>query len=205
MSKTSNTEFYSLSLNSLSPPPLPTYESVIKQDEKNGTINERDFRKGFVRRLTPPFLRTHSTENGDDSSRSKKKATWTRNLADLIVNWWLWELCSWVMSALCIFAIALLLCYYNGRAVPDRWPLGITLNTYISVLSGIAKYTLAVPVDEALGQLKWHWFARAPRPLLDFERFDDASRGPFGALALLLYTKGRYIISLHSLTRPLKN
>jgi hypothetical protein len=112
----------------------------------------------------------------------------------LVINWWLWELFSWVMSALCIFTIAFILGYYDGRAIPDRWPLGITLNAYISVLSAIAKYALAVPVDEALGQLKWQFFARGPpKPLLDLERFDDASRGPWGALALLIHTRGRFV------------
>jgi hypothetical protein len=116
------------------------------------------------------------------------------------------------MSALCISGMALVLGLYSDRKVPARWPLGITLNAYISVLSAISKYTLAgisfpsylkiiisanivpiVPVDEALGQLRWLYFASGPKSLIDFELFDDASRGPWGALALILNTKAKSV------------
>jgi hypothetical protein len=92
---------------------------------------------------------------------------------------------------MCMSGIALVLGLYNDQRVPTRWPLGITLNAYISVLSAIGKYTMAVPLDEALGQLRWLYFASRPRKLIDFERFDDATRGPWGALALLIYTRAR--------------
>lgn len=41
-----------------------------------------------------------------------------------------------------------------------------------------------------LSQLKWSWF-REPRPLLDLERFSEASRGPKGAVQLLWTMKAR--------------
>jgi hypothetical protein len=98
---------------------------------------------------------------------------------------------------------------YNNSPAPTRWPLGITLNAYISVLSAIGKYTMAVPLEEALGQLRWLYFASGPRKLIDFERFDDATRGPWGALALLIFTKARYVrymvSHLGSLLTRLKN
>lgn len=195
MPSTSDTEFYSLSLNSLAPPPYslarPTSigeSNLIGIDEKQrGT-----FAKVLVRRFTPPFFRTNTELINQDKSSLSRFARFRKAIIDLVIDWWLWEIISWCMCALCTLAIALLLGYYNGKAVPDRWPLGITLNAYIAILSGIAKFTLAVPVDSLIGQLKWHWMAQRPRPLLDFERFDDASRGPWGALMLLICTRGRY-------------
>lgn len=197
MQQTSDTEFYSLSLNSLAPPPYSLPNSTIpsRSDIESGSEKHDAFPTAFVRLFTPPFLRNNSIAV-DANATHETTTVWSRtwhNLIDLTVNWWLWELFSWFISALCTFGIALLLGYYDGKAVPDQWPLGITLNAYIAVLSGIAKYTLAVPVDEVIGQVKWHWFAQQPRPLMDFERFDDASRGPWGAFTLLLRTKGRYV------------
>jgi hypothetical protein len=61
----------------------------------------------------------------------------------------------------------------------------------MSVLSAIAKLSMAVPLEEALGQLRWLYFAKGPRKLIEFERFDDATRGPWGALALLISTKAK--------------
>jgi hypothetical protein len=67
-----------------------------------------------------------------------------RKLSDLLVNWWAWELFCWLVSALCMFAISVLLGLYDDKRLPKRWPLGITLNAYISVLSAVVKLALAV-------------------------------------------------------------
>ena len=50
-----------------------------------------------------------------------------------------------------------------------------------------------VPLEESLGAQKYLWFSDAnkKRPLMDFERFDDAARGPLGALRLLSRTRTR--------------
>ncbi|KAJ0341233.1 hypothetical protein COL154_008993 [Colletotrichum chrysophilum] len=46
---------------------------------------------------------------------------------------------------------------------------------------------------ESLSQYKWNWYKKSPRPLADFRVFDEASRGPWGSLKLLVTTKGRII------------
>jgi hypothetical protein len=81
------------------------------------------------------------------------------------------------------------LLYYNGRPLP-AWKLGLTLNSFISILSGFAKASLLLPTAEALGQLKWNWFSKKPRQMMDFEIIDGASRGPLGSMVLLANTKG---------------
>lgn len=196
MPQTSDTEFYSLSLNSLAPPPYssPNDPSLPVADvEIASEKSEKSFSTILVRRLTHPFSRSSSNLAREVPCQGLLWERCWHGVADLTTNWWLWELCSWLISALCIFAVALLLAYYDGRVLPDRWPLGITLNAYIAVLSGVAKYTLAVPVENLIGQMKWHWFAEQPRPLLDLEQFDCASRGPWGSIRLLLRTRGRSV------------
>lgn len=47
-------------------------------------------------------------------------------------------------------------------------------------------------MKQAIGQLKWKWFL-APKALIDFETFDLASRGPWGALLLIFRVKARYV------------
>ncbi|EAT86306.2 hypothetical protein SNOG_06475 [Parastagonospora nodorum SN15] len=85
----------------------------------------------------------------------------------------------------------------------SRWPLnkaGLTLNAFVSILSRIAGAALLLPVAEALGQLKWIWFIRGDsKKMWDFEMFDNASRGPWGALLLLIHTKGKTIAALGAL------
>ncbi|EFQ34321.1 uncharacterized protein GLRG_09465 [Colletotrichum graminicola M1.001] len=52
--------------------------------------------------------------------------------------------------------------------------------------------SFVLPVVESLSQYKWNWY-KSPRPLKDFGAFDEASRGPWGSLKLLLTTKGRQV------------
>ncbi len=106
-----------------------------------------------------------------------------------VIEWWFLEFVSWVFSAICMITIICVLLYYDGKALP-RWALGITLNGFISVFSNLAKASLILPTAEALGQLKWSWF-RQSKPMMDFEIFDSASRGPWGAFLLSLRTRGR--------------
>ncbi|KAF2438951.1 hypothetical protein P171DRAFT_328896, partial [Karstenula rhodostoma CBS 690.94] len=98
---------------------------------------------------------------------------------------WLIEIISWTFSALSMVGIIIVLYHYQHRPLP-RWPLGLTLNAYISVLAKVSGAALLLPVSEALGQLKWIWFrvngdkSTQSKKMWDFELFDNASRGPWG-------------------------
>lgn len=63
-------------------------------------------------------------------------------------------------------------------------PYGITLNAIVSALATASKASLLCAVADSIGQLKWSWFQQ-PRNLYDLQAFDEASRGPAGAVALL--------------------
>ena len=105
---------------------------------------------------------------------------------------WLWD--SWVvevtgavLSILSLFAIVLLLLVYDGKST-FTWH-GVTLNTIISVLATTARISIVLAVSSCLAQQKWMWLSRRPGPLMDFETFDAASRGPSGSIKLLWSTK----------------
>jgi hypothetical protein len=64
-------------------------------------------------------------------------------------------------------------------------------------LSKVASAALLLPVSEALGQLKWSWFQGGKsQKMWDFEIFDNASRGPWGSLLLLVRTRGKSLAAL---------
>lgn len=96
---------------------------------------------------------------------------------------WLWETGACLMSIVAIMGVVIILVKFQGRPLPD-WPLGITINALISLMAIIAKIGMSVVVASCIGQLKWHWFAK-PRPLRDFNTFDNASRSPRGSFQLL--------------------
>ncbi|KAE9981079.1 hypothetical protein EG328_011876 [Venturia inaequalis] len=105
-------------------------------------------------------------------------------ITNYIIEWWLLEILSWCFSAVCMIAIFIVFLKFDDETQP-KFPLGITINGFISVFSVCAKAALILPTAEGLGQLKWSHFKEKPRPLMDIERIDLASRGPYGAILLL--------------------
>jgi hypothetical protein len=135
----------------------------------------------------------------DHESDSPRQRGLLRSSPSFIYNWWVCIL-SLFVSVSAIAAIVVLLLIVDGQTLP-RLPLNITVNTYISFCSTLAKGTMLVAVNESISQLKWLWF-RQPRTLQDIQVFDDASRGPMGAVRLIFRTKAS-LVALGSLVAVL--
>ncbi|KAF2807923.1 uncharacterized protein BDZ99DRAFT_522530 [Mytilinidion resinicola] len=112
----------------------------------------------------------------------------------VLTDWWWWELFSWLVSFFATAAILVVLLLRSEQPLP-HWPLGLSINAYISILAAIAKAALILPVSEAIGQLKWVWFKKESK-LMDFFTFDSASRGPWGSLMLIWTTKCKHLATL---------
>lgn len=112
---------------------------------------------------------------------------------ELWYDHWLAEGFHLMLGVLSIAGIGIVLRSCSGKTLPLDLPLGLTLGAVVSILGALAKYALAVPLDQCLGSQKWLWFKDPvhPKPLLDFERFDDASRSPVSAFGLLLRVRHR--------------
>jgi hypothetical protein len=137
---------------------------------------------------SPASLEEKKGLDGHFALRASLKGNLETLYETWIDNWWLWEILGWSMSALSMSLITLILFCIDGKPVATS---GITVNGMISILSNIAKAALLLPTAEALGQLKWSWFFHASRKVDDFEVFEYASRGPWGALVLLWQTRAR--------------
>lgn len=107
---------------------------------------------------------------------------------------WLWEMAGAILSFICIVAVVAVLYRFHGQPL-SAWKMPIAINSLISLFSTVAKAALLLPVAAYLSQLKWHYFAQEPHPLNDLQIFDDASRGPLGALQLLWELKGKALIA----------
>jgi len=67
-----------------------------------------------------------------------------------------------------------------------QWKSKISLNAIISVFATISKSALLVPVTASVSQLKWLHFEQKAHILEEMDTFDRSSRGPLGALELLI-------------------
>ncbi|KAH0424822.1 hypothetical protein CcaCcLH18_11320 [Colletotrichum camelliae] len=97
--------------------------------------------------------------------------------------WWL-EILSSLLAFACLGAIIVILLLHQGKTLPD-WPKFISVNSLVSIFTAVFKGSLIMPVAEGIGQLKWDWFRR-PQKLADINMFDNASRGPWGSLIMII-------------------
>lgn len=96
-----------------------------------------------------------------------------------------------VLSSGVLVAIVVILTQYDGRPQP-AWRL-MSLNSVISWLSTVSKGCVLSAISEGIGQLKWVWFTRKSRPLVDLGAFDGASRGIYGCAGLVWKLRARYV------------
>jgi hypothetical protein len=152
--------------------------------------------------VQPPPFENEKAETTPNIAQRIEEKLWRYSSSGNVIERWLLEIVSWLISAICMGAIIAALVVLQDQPA-SKWPLdkaGLTLNAFVSILSRIAGAALLLPVAEALGQLKWIWFIRGDsKKMWDFEMFDNASRGPWGALLLLIHTKGKTIAALGAL------
>jgi hypothetical protein len=105
----------------------------------------------------------------------------------LAESWWIFESLALFVSFLSFFAMFTVLVKFNNRPLHE-WHSTVTLNAIVSLSSLVSKSALILPLASGLSQLKWKWYRHGSgRRLMDFEYFDAASRGPWGAFILMLH------------------
>ncbi|KAF1936137.1 hypothetical protein EJ02DRAFT_438724 [Clathrospora elynae] len=146
------------------------------------------------RKVSPSSGSTGQENRSLDFTQRIEKKLAEYNASNSVFKRWLFEMLSWLISAFCMIAIVFIYVHVKDRPISESASLLIWTN----VLGKVASAALIVPTSEALGQLKWNWFHNS-NAMWDFEIFDKASRGPWGALMLLFRTKGRSLAALGAL------
>ncbi|KAJ4984102.1 hypothetical protein SVAN01_10390 [Stagonosporopsis vannaccii] len=111
---------------------------------------------------------------------------------------WGFELLAITVSLGALLAIILVLRREEGKPL-TAWTLAITLNTVIATLGTLARTTLAFALSACVGQQKWNWLSIRSDQLVAWERFDEASRGPWGATRLFIWLRARHWAALGAL------
>lgn len=92
---------------------------------------------------------------------------------------------SLALSGICMISILTLLLHFGDKSI-SAWHSKLEISTILSILATALNTSTILAATSALGQLKWIWFSGMGRKLQDFQLMDDASRGPLGAILLLL-------------------
>lgn len=106
---------------------------------------------------------------------------------------WSFELLAVTVNVGALLAIILVLRREDGRPISD-WSLAVTLNTVIATLGTLARTTLAFALSACVGQQKWNWLRVRSDHLAAWTRFDEASRGPWGASRLFVWLRFRQVV-----------
>lgn len=77
----------------------------------------------------------------------------------------------------------------------------VQLNTIVSLLATLSKASMLLAVTAAIGQSKWVWYSHevsqsTRKQLQHAQIFDDASRGPLGALTMLIVLRHKTLASI---------
>ena len=117
-----------------------------------------------------------------------------RTKSTVNITIWLPEIASFLFALLALVAIVILLAARKDKPLPN-WPSVLNINSLVAIFSSISKAALLLSISGCIGELKWIWFAK-PQRVSDFDRFDSASKGPWGALLLLFKRPGNICASL---------
>lgn len=113
-------------------------------------------------------------------------------VAVVIADDWVLEGASLICSVLLLVGLMTLFSIYDGKFT-DRWSASVSFSTVIAIMSKAIKTTLMLPVTASISQMGWAHFHRS-RPVLDFQKFDAASRGLLGTIRLLVALPSRWAI-----------
>ncbi|KAK7966072.1 uncharacterized protein PG986_000349 [Apiospora aurea] len=135
--------------------------------------------------------RLHPSPSGGDtalsgtvSERSEPVSSFDRRATGLWAAW-KWELLLLLLSVLSLVATAVTLYRLSGNSLESWGGFFLGPNTVVSILAAISKAALAFAVSSCVAQAKWNWYRRGRDHLLIFERFEEASKGPWGSVRLL--------------------
>ncbi|KAF4961238.1 hypothetical protein FGADI_475 [Fusarium gaditjirri] len=139
-----------------------------------------------------PLLETEPTSSASSRLVPTEKPNTTSEKQSKRSNGWLQFLNQWGLEvtslalSLIAFGLMIYLLYSSDRQPISKWTkTHISLNTAVSILAGTSRACLAFTISMCLSQGKWNWLTRSAQPLVDFDRFDAASRGAWGSLRLL--------------------
>ncbi|KAI1289106.1 hypothetical protein F5Y03DRAFT_378418 [Xylaria venustula] len=102
---------------------------------------------------------------------------------DRLNSGWIPEIWCQVFSIAFLLAMVILLSRLDGRPL-STWTIAVSPNAVIAILSIASKASLIYALGQSLSQLKWLHLLKKPDSLHDLQRYDDASRGPLGAIRM---------------------
>lgn len=165
------------------PLPVQSYEPLSRLPQEESSVEEEQWKAQQQLHQTEPVF-TRDDEPMTTPHRGPRRGFFGH------IGSWMKEIIWCIVSVILVVVLVIILAQYDNKELP-KWKMGLTLNTVIAIIATVCRSAMVVPVAEGLSQLKWNWFVTQERPLKDIRTFDQASRGPWSAIALIGKMRGR--------------
>lgn len=148
--------------------------------------------------LAAPLPISNATSSAGNSSSQlsvPKPQNAKLPLSTRLYRWWP-ELAGAASSIAFLVAIIVFLAVIDGSKMDDwHFAWEIKPPTIISILVTVCRINLGFFIAEGLGQLKWVFFEQREHQLADFDHFDEATRGPWGATWFIWKVNRRALVA----------
>lgn len=142
----------------------------------------------MMKQSSPPTVHTRYVPVEGQSFEQKQQQSFEPNRHPI---WgWIWEILSLLACFGCLAAVVVILVMMKDQPL-KKWTFFMSLNATVALIITASKAAAMFAVGSCIAQSKWFHFTKSPRKLRDLDLFEEASRGPLGALNLLFFTKLR--------------
>ncbi|KAJ3546417.1 hypothetical protein NM208_g2017 [Fusarium decemcellulare] len=126
----------------------------------------------------------------EDSDKPEKVIDYTEHKRYGILTGagWLLEILTTFLSLGVLVAISIIFWSMDDKPY-SNWQFPISINAVVSILATAGSAARMHGVSTFISQLKWVHFKKKPQKLQNFQNFDEASRGSYGALLFLFKVK----------------
>ncbi|KXH64407.1 hypothetical protein CSAL01_04015 [Colletotrichum salicis] len=150
--------------------------------DTSGTDNEslhqsRNLHSASNTRPTDDSTTETTSLTSDKTKRKKLKIEFSEHS-------WALGILALSLSIAALLTVTALLLAYDEKPLAT-WSFFLTFNTIISALGTVSRTTLAFTIGACLSQWKWNWFKRNEEFIINYDRFEEAGRGPLGSVRLL--------------------
>lgn len=190
------------------PVPFPPISTTTKTVTWGSTLTLNDESPSS---LPSPLASTFATSPGSDCHckqaasptigllRPQTPPDTNKHTRQAFQHTWALEYVALLLSVFTTLVLLLLLGFADGKPVSRFSAPLLSFNTIISILGALIHAALAYAIGSCLAQEKWNWYKTRPDSLAGFERFEQASRGPWGSLWLLVWINIRHWAALGAL------
>ncbi|KAH8173784.1 hypothetical protein LIA77_05203 [Sarocladium implicatum] len=175
-------------MNDTNPRVIVTSATFDSEDSLRSTSSVRDRKEIAQIEVSDQSRRSSKTWSGD----TRKPASWVQHAVS-----WATELVWCLLGIILLMALVMVLSTFNNKPLPDL-PLSLTLNTIVAILATAIRAVTVFLIGQGISQAKWNQFVGIEKPLLNLHVYDEASRGPWGSLIMVLRTRGSALAVLSS-------